>query len=107
MSLLFQLMLFIICIFPTAGHSALSLGVDNIFDEEWAQLLKGKKIGLITNQTGRTSSFVSTIDLLYENQKKYGFTLLCLFAPEHGLYGEAYAEEKIHRAHACHAQVKD
>jgi len=49
-------------------------------------LLAGKRIGLITNQTGRDRSGRRTIDLLHEGS---GFSLVAIFAPEHGLAGTA------------------
>ncbi len=93
MSFLFQIILYVCCTFSL--EAKVSLGVDRIFEPEWVTLLQGKNIGLITNQTGVTSALVPTIDILENNQKKYGYTLSCLFAPEHGLYGEGYAWENI------------
>lgn len=49
-------------------------------------LLQGKRVGLITNQTGRSANGSSTIDLL---AKAPGVTLVALFSPEHGIRGEA------------------
>lgn len=49
-------------------------------------LLQGKRVGLITNQTGRSASGSSTIDLLATAP---GVSLVALFSPEHGIRGEA------------------
>ena len=46
--------------------------------------LQGKKVGLVTNHTGRDSQGQSTIDLLHQAP---GVKLQALFAPEHGLRG--------------------
>ena len=59
-----------------------------IFD----QLVKGKRVGLITNPTGVDSNLVSTIDLLHENPE---VELVKLFAPEHGIRGDIYAGDKV------------
>ncbi|MGB8454077.1 MAG: DUF1343 domain-containing protein [Anaerocolumna sp.] len=59
-------------------------GIDNI--EAWEDVLKGKKVGLVTNPTGVNSRLVSTIDIL----KKYG-NLVRLFSPEHGVWGDIQA----------------
>jgi uncharacterized protein YbbC (DUF1343 family) len=55
-------------------------------------LLRGKRVGLITNQSGRDRKGTSTIDLLY---KAPGVKLTALFGPEHGLRGAAKAGEQI------------
>lgn len=65
----------------------IKLGVDVLFEER-IDLIKGKKIGLITNQTGVNSQLKSTIDLLFEYPD---CQLLALFAPEHGIRGDVYA----------------
>ncbi len=55
-------------------------------------LLAGKRVGLITNHTGRDAAGVSSIDLL---AKAPGVRLVALFGPEHGLRGVAQAGEKV------------
>jgi uncharacterized protein YbbC (DUF1343 family) len=52
--------------------------------------LKGKRIGLITNQTGQDRDRNPTIDLL---KKAPGVTLVALFSPEHGIRGAV--DEKV------------
>lgn len=56
------------------------------------ELLKGKKVGLITNATGVNSELVSTIDLLYAAE---GVELTALYGPEHGVRGEYAAGDKV------------
>ena len=52
------------------------------------QLIRGKRIGLLTNQTGIDEKGVSDIDLLREKRARdAGVTLVQLFSPEHGLRG--------------------
>jgi uncharacterized protein YbbC (DUF1343 family)/CubicO group peptidase (beta-lactamase class C family) len=46
--------------------------------------LRGKRVGLVTNHTGRARDGATTIDLL-RNAK--GVTLVALFSPEHGIRG--------------------
>lgn len=53
-------------------------------------LLRGWKVGLITNPTGMNKDFVSTIDILHEMG-----VLACLFSPEHGVRGEHQAGAKV------------
>jgi uncharacterized protein YbbC (DUF1343 family) len=52
------------------------------------QLLAGKRVGLITNHSGRDRSGTSTIDLLH---RAAGVQLTALYGPEHGLRGAAEA----------------
>jgi uncharacterized protein YbbC (DUF1343 family) len=47
-------------------------------------ILKGKRVGLITNQTGRSSSGASSIDILLHAP---GVRLVALYSPEHGIRG--------------------
>lgn len=75
------------------ASAKVELGVDRFFKEGYQGELKGKKIGIITNQTGVSSSLKSTIDLFKENADHY--EIVALFAPEHGLDGSAYASESI------------
>jgi uncharacterized protein YbbC (DUF1343 family) len=55
-------------------------------------LIRGKRVGLITNQTGRDRQGRSDIDLLY---RAPGVKLVALFAPEHGIRGTADAGSTI------------
>lgn len=85
-------------LFPFTSQAIVELGVDLLFKDNNQRLLKGKKIGLITNQTGYTSQMEATIDLLDKNEKD--FSLIALFCPEHGLNGTSYADESIN--HSTH-----
>jgi uncharacterized protein YbbC (DUF1343 family) len=87
--------LFLFFVISSSLFADVKVGVDRLFEEPYLSSIQGKNVGLITNQTGRSSAFVSTIDLLKSGQKPHGYTLKALFAPEHGLYGEGYAEEHI------------
>jgi uncharacterized protein YbbC (DUF1343 family) len=51
-------------------------------------LLAGKRVGLITNHSGKDRSGTSTIDLLH---RAPGVQLTALYGPEHGLRGAAEA----------------
>jgi uncharacterized protein YbbC (DUF1343 family) len=58
-------------------------GIDVLEAQDFAPL-KGKRIGLITNQTGVDRNGRSTIDLLAQAP---GVKLVALFSPEHGIRG--------------------
>jgi len=53
-------------------------------------ILKGKKVGLITNHTGLSREGASDIDILFETDQ---CDLVALFSPEHGIRGTA--DEKV------------
>lgn len=51
-------------------------------------LIRGKRVGLLTNQTGIDERGTSTIDLLSNDRaKRAGVNLVMLFSPEHGIRG--------------------
>jgi uncharacterized protein YbbC (DUF1343 family) len=56
------------------------------------QLIRGKRVGLITNHSGRDRRGTSTIDLLHRTP---GVRLTALFGPEHGLRGGAEAGQSV------------
>ena len=65
-------------------------GVDVLTRDNFS-ILKGKRVGLITNQTGKDQNGNSIIDLLF---KAPDVKLTTLFSPEHGIRG-ALDQEKI------------
>ena len=56
------------------------------------KVLKGKRVGLITNPSGINRNLQSTIDVL---RAAPGVKLAALFGPEHGIYGDVSAGDKI------------
>ena len=55
-------------------------------------LIQGKRVGLLTNHSGRNRAGTSTVDLLF---RAPGVRLAALYGPEHGIRGAAKAGEKI------------
>lgn len=76
-------------------------GID-VLKESGFSLLKGKRIGLITNHTGLDSAGTSTLDLL---RRAKGIRLIAVFSPEHGLYGDADAKIASQRDPATNLTV--
>jgi len=66
-------------------------GLDRLLEEK-LDLIKGKRIGLVTNQTGITRELMSNIDALISIKD---VNLVALFAPEHGLRGCEQAGELV------------
>ncbi|HEV8051739.1 MAG TPA: DUF1343 domain-containing protein [Parachlamydiaceae bacterium] len=71
------------------------VGVDRLMLDEYAKLLKGKRIGLITNQTAMSNEFKSTANVLKTNASLKGYKLVALFAPEHGINGTTSAAHSV------------
>ncbi|WP_081208219.1 exo-beta-N-acetylmuramidase NamZ domain-containing protein [Salegentibacter sediminis] len=61
------------------------IGAERLFEAEYFNLIKDKKIGLVTNHTGLLPNGDHLVDLLYQNPET---ELTMLFGPEHGIRGE-------------------
>ena len=72
---------------PTTSKQVLP-GIEILKRENFARL-KGAKVGLVTNHSGRDNSGTSTIDLLHNAPD---VKLIALFSPEHGIRGAVDAK---------------
>jgi uncharacterized protein YbbC (DUF1343 family) len=69
------------------AHNAVRPGI-TVLVEDSIGILRGKRVGLITNQTGVDGAGVSDIELLRDARAKAAnITLARLFSPEHGIRG--------------------
>ncbi len=68
-----------------ARNGKVQTGVDVLEAEQFATLA-GRRVGLITNHSGRDAAGRRTIDLLYRDAH---VKLKAIFSPEHGLLGKA------------------
>lgn len=73
---------------PGGASTPVKCGID-VLAEEGFKPLRGRRVGLITNHTGRTRSGRSTIDVLFQAPE---VQLVRLFSPEHGIRGEVDAQ---------------
>jgi uncharacterized protein YbbC (DUF1343 family) len=94
MRLLACLIVFLAALVPPAGaqtprveDGAVLPGIDVLAARNF-DILRGQRIGLVTNQTGRSRDGRATIDIL---RAAPGVKLVALYAPEHGVRGEATA----------------
>ncbi len=87
----------------TARGATVSLGIDELEKSNFA-VLKGKRVGLVTNPSGADSKGRSAISVLYNGS---GFHLVKLFGPEHGIYGLVGAGKAVDdsRDRATHLPV--
>jgi uncharacterized protein YbbC (DUF1343 family) len=67
------------------------LGIERLLDSQ-LDLLRGQRIGLITNHTGVDSQLRSTVDLFHQHPE---INLVALYGPEHGIRGAAAAGELV------------
>jgi uncharacterized protein YbbC (DUF1343 family) len=66
-------------------------GVEVLLKDQ-KELLKGKKVGLITNPTGIDSGLNSIVDLLNDDPE---IELTALYGPEHGVRGDSQAGSSV------------
>src|SRR5450432_779466 len=72
-----------------SAQASVELGIDVLVSHDYS-LLAGKRVGLITNQTGVNSAGIKTRLLL-----KRHCNLVALYTPEHGLDGTEKAGRKV------------
>jgi uncharacterized protein YbbC (DUF1343 family) len=77
--------------FVVLSSAAVKLG-NEVLAEKHFKPLKGTRVGLITNPSGVNSKLESTVDIL---RNAPGVNLVALFGPEHGIYGDVPAGDKI------------
>ena len=61
------------------------IGAEQLFSPEFEKLIKGKRVGLVTNHTGLLPDGKHLIDVINDHKD---VQLTLLFGPEHGLRGE-------------------
>lgn len=88
-----NLLVCLFCSFPLVA--GVDLGLDRIFAEPYSFELKGKNIGLVTNQSAINSKQENAFDLFLSNQDEFDYKLFAAFAPEHGLDAKLHAFEKV------------
>jgi uncharacterized protein YbbC (DUF1343 family) len=76
---------------PSSRAGEVKLGNEVLAARKFA-VLTGKKIGLITNPSGVNRQLDSTIEVL---RTAPGVKLTALFGPEHGIYGDVPAGDKV------------
>jgi len=85
------LLLFILSVVGLRAVAAVQLGIDVLKEAGFAPLA-GRRVGLVTNQTGVDSSGTKTRLIL---QKARNVRLVALFSPEHGIEGTVAASNYV------------
>ena len=88
MKRLITIALLLIC----AGLSAQVVPGIEVLEQDGFRVLKGKRVGLVTNPSGVARDLRSTIDILFEAPE---VNLVALYGPEHGVRGDAYAGDHV------------
>lgn len=81
----------LLCSLALAAEPRVKLG-NEVLAARGFKELAGKRIGLVTNPSGVNSRLESTIDVL---RRAPDVQLAALFGPEHGIYGDVPAGDKI------------
>lgn len=79
------------CLFAPFAHAQVLPGIDVLAGRNF-DILSGKRVGLVTNQTGKTRNGYATIDVL---RAAPNVQLVALYAPEHGVRGEVAAGKLV------------
>ena len=73
------------------AEGKIALGID-VLEEKHFEILRGKRVGLLTHPAGVNRYGTSTIDVLRHHKR---VNLVALFGPEHGIYGDEKANQRI------------
>lgn len=76
---------------PTLRTPAVKMGID-VLRENGFKELQGKRVGLIVNPASVAGDLSRTLDVI---RSAPGITVTGLFGPEHGIYGDVYAGDKV------------
>ena len=88
--------LFLILLLPSICRAAappakIRFGIDVLRDENFNSLA-GRRVGLVANPASVDSNLTSTAELF---AKANGFAFVSMFGPEHGIWGDEYAGDKV------------
>lgn len=94
----FLFILFALCLFlmkqsvqAQLVQETVQLGIDNLIDMNF-EPLKGKKVSILTNTSGRSSQLIPTAQLIAESDQ---CTLVSILSPEHGYYATIPAGQDV------------
>jgi len=91
MSVVIRSLLVLAVAWPWTGWAEVRLGNEVLAARQF-NVLQGKRVGLLTNPSGVNRHLESTIEVL---RAAPGVKLVALFGPEHGIYGDVGAGDKV------------
>lgn len=86
-----SIVLFLLCVVSYAAQPIVRTGIEVLRSRDF-DVLKGKRVGLVTNPSGVDRYLNSTVDILFNAP---GVELVALYGPEHGVRGDVYAGGKV------------
>lgn len=86
-----SIVLFFLCVVSYAAQPIVRTGIEVLRSRDF-DVLKGKRVGLVTNPSGVDRYLKSTVDILFNAP---GVELVALYGPEHGVRGDVYAGGKV------------
>ncbi len=90
--ILFLIPLVVVPLFAASRmQPRVKLGIDVLRERDF-DIIKGKRVGLVTNPTGVTSDLEQTVDVLAGTP---GVQLVALYGPEHGVRGDNEAGKSV------------
>jgi len=89
------------CPLPSQRGAVVMSGLDVLMERDF-DILRGKRVGLLSNPTGICLNMRSIVDIMYDA----GINVTVLFAPEHGIRGDYWAGDEIPDAVDPHTGFK-
>jgi uncharacterized protein YbbC (DUF1343 family) len=86
-----MLSVMLVLLMCTIAHAKVKLGIDVLRDDGFKPL-SGLRVGLVANPASVDSNLVPTAVVLHEAA---GVKLVALFGPEHGVWGDEWAGDKV------------
>ncbi len=77
-----------------AAQPTTRLGIDVLADADFAPI-RGQRVGLVAHPASVAGDLTHTVDVLKRGADAGLFTFVALFGPEHGVYGDIYAGDKV------------
>ncbi len=87
-----SLIINLLCCVGILCAQKVEVGLDRVFQGGAHKSIQGKRVGLLTNHTAIDQNGATAMDRFAARKD---CKLVALFAPEHGLYGQQHASEKI------------
>ncbi|MEM9913630.1 MAG: DUF1343 domain-containing protein [Planctomycetota bacterium] len=78
----------------TAAEPVIRLGVDVLADAEF-EAIRGQRVGLVAHPASVAGDLTHSVDVLRAGAEAGHFTFVAMFGPEHGVYGDIYAGDKV------------
>lgn len=79
---------------PAVAEPAIRLGVDVLADADF-EAIQGQRVGLVAHPASVAGDLTHSVDVLKRGADAGHFTFVAMFGPEHGVYGDIYAGDKV------------